>query len=169
MRAQVNLLPDGRRLQLQDGPIDLIIEAFGPSPHIRAAYDAAIHRFTTILDELCLELPLLRTRASLNTPSPAGKTAQRMAPAVAPYAARTFITPMAAVAGAVAEEILQVMTSTAQLTKAYVNDGGDIDIHLDPGESFVIGIIDRPDRHSLFGTARLRSRDAVRGIANIGC
>src|SRR5437660_12367838 len=168
MRAQVNLLPDGRRLQLQAGPIDLIIEAFGPSPHIRAAYDAAIHRFTTILDELCLELPLLRTRASLNTPSPAGKTAQRMAPAVAPYAARTFITPMAAVAGAVAEEILAAMTGAAHLERAYVNDGGDIALHLEPGQQFLVGMIDRPDRASLFGTAVLEASKPVRGIATSG-
>jgi len=169
MRAQVKLLADGRRLHLQDGPIDLIIEAFGAAADVRAAYDAAIQRFTMILDELCLELPLLRTRVGLNTPSPTGKAARRMAAAVAPYAARIFITPMAAVAGAVAEEILQAMTSTAQLTKAYVNDGGDIEIHLDPGESFVIGMIDRPDRPSLFGTAMLRSSDPVRGLATSGC
>ena len=28
-RAQIRLLPDGRRLHLHDGPIDLIVEAFG--------------------------------------------------------------------------------------------------------------------------------------------
>ena len=28
-RAQAAMLPDGRRLHLQDGPIDLIVEAFG--------------------------------------------------------------------------------------------------------------------------------------------
>jgi len=27
MRAQARLLPDGRRLHLQDGPIDLVVEA----------------------------------------------------------------------------------------------------------------------------------------------
>jgi len=169
MRAQVNFLPDGRRLHLQDGPIDLIIEAFGPAASVRAAYEAAIHRFRTILDELCVELPLLRTRSGANTPLPTGTTARRMALAVTPYAARTFITPMAAVAGGVAEEILQAMTSAAHLVKAYVNDGGDIALHLSPGEQFTIGMIDRPDRPSLFGTASLRAADPVRGIATSGC
>ena len=37
-----------------------------------------------------------------------------MVAAVAPYCARTFITPMAAVAGAVAEEILVAMTAAAR-------------------------------------------------------
>jgi ApbE superfamily uncharacterized protein (UPF0280 family) len=91
-----------------------------------------------------------------------------MMAAVAPYSERTFITPMAAVAGAVAEEILGTMTSAAKLSRAYVNDGGDIALHLEPGEHFVLGMIDRPDRPSLFGTARLDSMQPVRGIATSG-
>jgi ApbE superfamily uncharacterized protein (UPF0280 family) len=169
MRTQTNFLPDGRRLHLQDGPIDLIIQAFGAVAEVRTAYEAAIRRFTTILDELCKELPLLRTQAGQNTPLPRGPTARRMSAAVAPYTDRIFLTPMAAVAGAVAEEILQSMTSAAQLSKAYVNDGGDIALHLAPGEHFVIGMIDRPDRPSLFGTAAVRAIDPVRGIATSGC
>ncbi|HVO64022.1 MAG TPA: UPF0280 family protein [Terriglobales bacterium] len=168
MRAQVNFLADGRRLHLQDGPIDIILEAFGVAAEVKSAYDAAIRRFTTILDELCQELLLLRAQAGPNTLKPTGTTAQRMAAAVAPYARRTFITPMAAVAGAVAEEILQAMTSAAQLSKAYVNDGGDIALHLSPGEQFAIGMIDRPDRPSLFGSATLRATHPVRGIATSG-
>jgi len=168
VRQQVNLLPDRRRLHLQDGPIDLVIEAFGSSAEVKAAYDAAISRFQTALDELCSELSLLRMPAGPSAPMPKGTIARRMATAVAPYAEGTFITPMAAVAGAVAEEILEAMTSAAKLSKAYVNDGGDIALHLAPGEQFVVGIIDRPDRPSLFGTAILGSSDPVRGIATSG-
>jgi ApbE superfamily uncharacterized protein (UPF0280 family) len=91
-----------------------------------------------------------------------------MAAAVAPYAERTFITPMAAVAGAVAEEILETMTVAARLTKAYVNDGGDIALHLEPEEQFVIGMVERPERPSLFGTARITSAHPIRGIATSG-
>jgi uncharacterized protein len=168
MRQQVSLLPDRRRLHLQDGPIDLIIEGFGASADVKAAYDAAVIRFQTVLDELCSELSLLRMPAGPDAPMPKGTIATRMATAVAPYAQRTFITPMAAVAGAVAEEMLEAMTSAAKLCKAYVNDGGDIALHLAPGEQFVVGMIDRPDRPSLFGTAILGSSDPVRGIATSG-
>ena len=66
------------------------------------------------------------------------------------------------------EEILEVMTSAARLAKAYVNDGGDIALHLGPGERFVIGMVERPDRRSLFGTATVSSHDGVRGIATSG-
>lgn len=168
MRAQVRFLPDGRRLHLQDGPIDLIVEAFGESAQVRAAYDAAISRFADVLDELCSELALLRSPAKPNFAMPKGTTARRMMLAVAPFARRTFITPMAAVAGAVAEEILQAMTSAAQVSKAYVNDGGDIALHLAPGEHFVVGMIERPDRRSLLGTCTLFSHDPVRGLATSG-
>ncbi len=168
MRAQVEFLLDSRRLHLHDGPIDLILEAFGELVEVNAAYDAAIGRFAHVLDELCEELPLLRSPAGPNAAWPKGTTTKRMAAAVAPYAAGMFITPMAAVAGAVAEEILEAMTSAAPLSKAYVNDGGDIALHLAPGEQFVIGLIDRPDRPSLFGSASLHARDRVRGIATSG-
>ena len=168
MRAQISMLPDGRRLHLQDGPIDVIIEAFGGRGEITAAYHAAVIRFQSVLDELCSELPLLRMPAGPRTPMPKGTIARRMAMAVAPYVGRTFITPMAAVAGAVAEEILGAMTWVAQLPKVYVNDGGDIALHLSDGNQFSVGLIDRPDRPSLFGTAVLHADDAIRGIATSG-
>ena len=38
---QIAMLPDGKRLHLQDGPIDLIIEAKGSADEVRAAYQAA--------------------------------------------------------------------------------------------------------------------------------
>ncbi|HTP89753.1 MAG TPA: UPF0280 family protein [Bryobacteraceae bacterium] len=166
--AQIALLPDGRRLHLHDGPIDLIIEAWGTAHEIRSAYAAAAERFVTILDELCAELPQLRQAASASGPKVTGVVARRMLDAVLPYAADTFMTPMAAVAGAVAEEILSAMTSATNLPRAYVNDGGDIAVHLEPGEEFTIGMVERPDRVSLFGTLKLRACDPVRGIATSG-
>jgi ApbE superfamily uncharacterized protein (UPF0280 family) len=168
-RAEIRLLPDGHRLYLHDGPIDVILEAFGTTTEITSAYDAAARRFVSVLDELCGELSILRQPITADSRRPAGTVAKRMARAVAPYAARTFITPMAAVAGAVAEEILAAMASAAHFERAYVNDGGDIALHLEPGQQFVVGMIDdRPDRASLFGTAVLEASEPVRGIATSG-
>ena len=99
-RAQVRLLPDGRRLYLNDGPIDIVLEAFGSSADIEAAYRAASLRFVTVLDELCSELTFLRQPASADGARPRGPVALRMLAAVTPFASETFITPMAAVAGA---------------------------------------------------------------------
>jgi ApbE superfamily uncharacterized protein (UPF0280 family) len=164
----VRLMPDGRRLHLHDGPIDLIVEAYGRREQVHAAYGAAARRFVTILEELCTELPLLRQAVGSNVPRPQGTVARRMAAAVEPYAERCFITPMAAVAGAVAEEILATMTKGTELTRGYVNNGGDIALYLTPGESFSVGMVDRPDRPSLFGTLRIWSEDPVRALATSG-
>ena len=98
----------------------------------------------------------------------AGRRARRMVAAVMPYASEYFITPMAAVAGAVAEEILATMVSAADVSRAYVNDGGDIALHLTAAEKFVVGMIERPDRPSLLGTTTVHSADPVRGIATSG-
>src|SRR5215475_9485019 len=101
-RPQIALLADGKRLHLQDGPIDLIVEANGREANVGAAYEAAAHRFTGLLDELCAELTDLRKAADpVRTPL-RGVVARRMHVAVAPFAADGFITPMAAVAGSVA-------------------------------------------------------------------
>lgn len=161
------LLPGGRRLLLQHGPIDLVVEADGKPDAIRTAREAAMRRFEGLLAELCEELPLLRAphRALL---SAIGPVARRMQAAVAPFADRTFITPMAAVAGAVAEEILGVMCGAASLRRAFVNNGGDIALHLAEGENTRIGLVDRPDRPSLFGTTTIASRDPIRGVATSG-
>ncbi len=168
-RAQIRLLEDGRRLHLHDGPIDLIVEAFGEPNEVKDAYQGAAQRFVFVLDELCGELTLLRQAARADGPLPFGVIARRMAAAVVPYCEQTFITPMAAVAGAVAEEILGVMTTAARLSRAYVNNGGDIALHLASGEHFVVGMVERPDCPSLFATATLESAQPVRGIATSGC
>jgi uncharacterized protein len=167
-RAQIRMLPDGRRLYLHDGPIDLIVEAFGAREEVEKAYRAATMRFVTVLDELCGELTFLRQPCAPDAPWPLGAVARRMVAAAMPYATQYFITPMAAVAGAVAEEILNSMVSVAELSRAYVNDGGDIALHLSDGEKFVIGMVERPDRPSLFATTTLHSADPVRGIATSG-
>lgn len=164
---QIALLSDGRRLHLQDGPIDLIIEARAREHEVRAAYEAAARRFTGLLDELCAELRELRAAAEKLT-SLKGVVARRMHAAVAPYAADCFITPMAAVAGSVAEEILGAMLDAAPLDRVYVNNGGDIALHLGPGEHFSVGLLDRPDRDGVMRTMRINADDPVRGIATSG-
>lgn len=165
---QVALLPDGKRLHLQDGPIDLIVEAKGSEADVRAAYDAAARRFTGLLDELCEELPELRKAADPANCPLQGIVARRMHAAVAPFAGHCFITPMAAVAGAVAEEILGAMLGVAELDRAYVNNGGDIALHLTGREQFTVGLMDRPDRQGLLRTLFVDAEHKIRGVATSG-
>jgi len=167
-RATIRFLPDGHRLHLNDGPIDLILDADGHQAEIRRAYLAAAARFVTILEELCAELPLLRRRATHSAELPVSPIARRMADAVTPYCNQCFITPMAAVAGAVADAVLATMTEVACLRRAYVNNGGDIALHLAASENYTIGMVERPERPSLFGTLKVSSGSPVRGVATSG-
>lgn len=156
------MLADGRRLHLQHGPIDLIIEAWGPTDAVTRAYRQAAKRFETVLDELVDELPALR-KPGADTWF-AGDIARRMRTAVAPHT-ETFITPMAAVAGAVADEVLAAMIRDQNLEKAYVNNGGDIALHLSPGASFDVGMV---TSHVVDGRLTLTYPDPVRGVATSG-
>jgi uncharacterized protein len=165
---QMGWLADGRRLHLQDGPIDLIVEASGSETNRCVGYDAAARRFAGLLDELCSELPMLRQAADPARCLLQGIVARRMHAAVAPFASEHFITPMAAVAGAVAEEILGAMVDAAPLERAYVNNGGDIALHLTNQEHFTIGLMDRPDQLGLMRTVSIDADDPSRGIATSG-
>jgi len=164
------------RLHLQHGPIDLIIGVDGAiSLELEAyyrhhAYALANRRFRTILEELVGELPLLKSQARQDSPKPVGSTARRMISAVRPYAANCFITPMAAVAGAVADEVLAAMldgfTPDNRPRRIYVNNGGDIALHLDAGADYRIGIA-REDGADL-GTFAIAADSSTRGIATSG-
>jgi ApbE superfamily uncharacterized protein (UPF0280 family) len=167
-RPQIALLPDGRRLHLQDGPIDLVIEACGDRAEVEIAYAAAAESFTGLLDRLCGELPELRRQAAARFPSLKGVVARRMHAAVAPFADTHFITPMAAVAGAVAEEVLGAMTRAATLDRAYVNNGGDIALHLAPRQNFTVGLVAHVDPPTLMGKIVVDADSMVRGIATSG-
>ena len=162
MSAIAARLADGR-LHLQHGPIDLIIEAFGATDEVERAYGQAVDRFGDILSTLVRELPTLRRPVSEVYPLLQGPVARRMAEAVWPHRS-VYITPMAAVAGAVADEMVQALVKDRTLDKAYVNDGGDIAIHLTPGHELRAGIF----AAALDGVAHLTHDRPVRGIATSG-
>jgi hypothetical protein len=157
----------GDRLHFQHGPIDLIVSADGPFDVVEAAYAKGWRRFQSILDELVAELPLLRAPLDETPPNLRGRAARRMLAAAWPFRAR-YITPMAAVAGAVAEEILEAMTPAIPLLRASVNNGGDIALYLHKDEKIVVGVSDDPAIADLAGTVTIRAADPVRGIATSG-
>ena len=159
---------DERRWHFQHGPIDLVVEAFGEGRE--EAVERAWRRFGTVLEELVAELAALR-RPVDDTGGFAGAVAQRMRAACVPYRAR-FITPMAAVAGAVADEVLAAI---GPVPKAYVNNGGDIALRLAPGERLRIGLLAdlaRATRHGhrvpLDGAFEIEAALPVRGVATSG-
>ena len=182
-------LPGGR-WHFQHGPIDIVIGADGEPAAVAAALAAAWARFETVLAELVAELPLLRQPVVASPSDPAGAAAnplrgviaRRMWAACAPLRAEAqgFITPMAAVAGAVAQELIDHFNRPG-VQRAWVNNGGDIALHLAPGSQASVGLLadlSRFDAEAALRTAAGRLRtDAgftvhaacpVRGVATSG-
>jgi ApbE superfamily uncharacterized protein (UPF0280 family) len=177
MAAQRQPLPDSR-WHFTHGPIDIVIGADGEAGAVHAAHEAAWQRFVPVLDELVAELPLLRR--PIDGPNPLrGGVASCMWHACVPFSA-DYITPMAAVAGAVAQELIACY-QVAGVRRAWVNNGGDIALHLIPGEQLRIGLfadlaqLDHgallramQGRLALDGSFIVRAEDGVRGVATSG-
>jgi len=176
MQAQRKLL-DAQRWHFQHGPIDLVIGADGDAAALASAHAAAWQRFAQVLPELVQELPQLRLAVSS---SPAdcplqGPVARRMWQACRPFA-NDFITPMAAVAGSVAQEIIACYQRPG-IARAWVNNGGDIAMHLTPGQSLKVGlyadiarldVAQLQDQLLLDGQFSVNAAMPVRGVATSG-
>ena len=158
-------LPDGR-LSLESGPIRLLIGIEGQPDAVRAAQNAAGQRLLGLLAALCEERDLLRLPLGDAMPRLRHPVARRMAEACWPHRL-DHITPMAAVAGAVAEHVLAGIVEHG-VRVAHVNNGGDIALHLAPGAFLHVGLCadladGRPD-----GAALLRHGDGIGGVATSG-
>ena len=164
--AQMALMPDGKRLHLHHGPIDLIIEAFGPSNEVRKSYKQAMEYFPSILPGLVSEIKELRKPYNRDW-KPKGPVSHRMQEACRPYE-DIFVTPMATVAGAVADQTLEVLMSNRILEKIYVNNGGDIAFHLKRGHVLTTGIVSDNDFPNINAKSELSYDMPVRGIATSG-
>ncbi len=167
-------LADGR-WHFQHGPIDCILSAEGEAGVVAACVERAWQRFRGLLDELVAELSLLRADLSSGDgacSAPRGVVARRMVAACRRHAhGGRFITPMAAVAGSVAEELVAFFDDP-RIRRAFVNNGGDIALHLSPGARFDIGLVTDP-AHGLAGLPpdgrfRVDATTAVRGVATSG-
>lgn len=154
------------RLHLSHGPIDVVLRGWGAPDAVQAAETAATALFPTILPGLVAELAALR-RPMAQAPVVTNPIARRMVAACAPFAP-VFITPMAAVAGAVADALLAAMRGAAPLARAYVNDGGDIALHVAAGETMAIGLVADPSRLALDGALRVTARSGIGGVATSG-
>ena len=181
--AQRARLPDGR-WHWQHGPIDLVIGADGDAAAVASADADAWAQFQGLLGVLVAELPLLRqpVAAAPATNPLRGPVARCMWAACAPLreAAGCYLTPMAAVAGSVAQALIAHYQRPG-IARAWVNNGGDIALHLAPGASLRVGLfadLSRLDASTLARTATgplgidaaftVQSTDVIRGVATSG-
>ncbi len=161
----------GGRWHFQHGPIDLVIGVEGDAHAIDVALETAWRRFEVVLGELVGELALLREPCPLAGPAPRarGPVAQRMIDACVPFARRfgLFVTPMAAVAGSVAQEIVALLARDG-VRRAWVNNGGDAAFWLAAGEVLEVGVVTNVAAPSLDARLRVAHDDPARGVATSG-
>jgi len=157
----------GNRLHLQHGPINLVIKAYGGDAEVRRAYERAERRLSGVLQSLVENLSLLRSPDVPACVQVTDATSQQMISAVRRFKGQ-FVTPMAAVAGAVADTILVAMKKTDGLHKIYVNNGGDIALHLAPGEKMQIGIVPTLSAATPDASLCITGDDGIGGIATSG-
>jgi ApbE superfamily uncharacterized protein (UPF0280 family) len=147
------------RLFLQHGPIDIVVEAIGKDKYL--AYEKVKTYFKTLLSDLVLELELLKKEVQYDRQF-TNQIAQKMQQATQEFHP-DFITPMAAVAGSVADSVLEVLTSGFILEKAYVNNGGDVSFYLNKGQSMKSSLASMPDTFT-----EIKYEDKSRGVATSG-
>lgn len=128
--------------------------------------------FPSVLPELVEEISVLRSPVNEDQKLPIGSVANKMTKTVMRYHQYGRITPMICVAGAVADAVLQIMLNGRQLERAYVNNGGDIALHLSEHKRFDIGVCENPDTTpnavSISSTVRIESHQGIGGIATSG-
>jgi uncharacterized protein len=158
----------GSRWRFHWGPSDVFISADGPTPAIDKGLDRAWECFADLLPGLVARLSSLRSSAPTDWASSpedpehaAQRVATRMSKAVLPFAEQgLFITPMAAVAGSIAQELLDCF-DLQEMKKVVVNNGGDIAFHLALEAQLRCGV------HGL-GGLKIDARHAGRGLATSG-
>ena len=131
------------------------------------AFAAAALAFEGVLADLCRHLATLRRPLDGAWPVDASPTACRMRAAVARFP-EGFVTPMAAVAGSVADTVLEAMVRTGGLHAAYVNNRGDIAVHVTAARGLEIGIVTALREAGLGARLAVREGDGIGGIATSG-
>ncbi|NOX39453.1 MAG: UPF0280 family protein [Alphaproteobacteria bacterium] len=165
--AEARWLAEGARLHLNHGPIDLLLEVAGPRVARLSALKRACAEFDGVLGGLMAEIEVLRRPYNGIKSKAKGPVARRMIASLDGYEA-DFVTPMASVAGAVADHILAAMHKTAGLEFASVNNGGDIAFWQGARPTLRIAIVSDPRTGTQAGVVSLTPQDGISGVATSG-
>jgi len=155
----MHIREENNRLFLQHGPIDIVIEAIGKDQEL--AYKKVKKYFENLLLNLVKDLRLLKKEVQYNRKFK-NVIAQKMQLATQEFYPE-FITPMAAVAGSIADSILEVLTNGFDLQKAYVNNGGDVSFYLSKGQKMKSSIASMENTFT-----EIKYNHKSRGIATSG-
>lgn len=155
------------KVLVDHGPISMVIEAYkGGRPLSRAASSGAeeavrqLDKLSRVLDKA--KTLSIKLEASRSFP----EVLNRMINATKSTGEKD-ITPMAAVAGAIADMVLKrVLKSGAG--RVLVNNGGDIAIRIEPGGSLRVGVVSDLSNGRVTHYIDLKAKDGIGGIATSG-
>lgn len=161
----VQTLSDGR-VFIDYGPVSMVLAASDGEKMLSALCAAAFEVIEASLRELAPALPILRRFPGTFDPGVLTGLPRRMADAVLATKEST-LTPMAAVAGAVADAAADwIFDRGAETVTA--NNGGDIALRLRPGRSLRLGILPDLSGGGLGEIVTIRAEDGVGGVCTSG-
>ncbi len=161
------LTPESR-LHLQHGPIDLVIDVHGAYRERELAFQQATAAFNDVLTGLVSDLDVLCQPISDVQTKPVCSSISVNLIQSAMQFQNKFVTPMAGVAGGVANYVLTALTHGRTLDRAWVNNGGDIALHLAQKQSVTVGVCENPHSVHMRTTTTLTHDSPVRGVATSG-
>ncbi len=160
-----NLAPG--RLLVDYGPISMVIEAYRRGHPLAEAMEAGgrtalmhLENLTRVLD--IAKKPAVELEVCREFPDILNKMIEAVKATGEPDA-----TPMAAVAGAIADEVLSTLINNGA-TRAVVNNGGDIAVLVDAEKPMRVGIITDLADGKITHFIELRAEHLVSGLATSG-
>lgn len=160
----LHTLPDGR-VFVDYGPVSMVITARRQGSPIPALAEAAFPLIEDSLAEISAALPVLRQPSGTGDFSGLEGLPRVMAEAVLAVGEET-LTPMAAVAGTVADAVADWIFARGADMVA-VNNGGDVALRLGPGQQMRMGILPELDG-KISQVVTLRAEDGIGGVCTSG-
>ncbi len=163
----MTLLPDGR-LRVEHGPVSLVAEARWPDGGFRpGVLMEAGRRALEVLEELAALRPLLGLDARrIRNPAALPPVARAMWEAARQFPDR-YVTPLVAVAGALADAVADFLKERGA-ARTVVTNGGDVALRLAPGQWVRVGVWGRIGDPAPAVRFRVKAEDRVGGVATSG-
>lgn len=162
------LLPLGPdRLRVEWGPVSLVLAARWAGAPPPDGLEAGGRGALEFLEELAAYRRLLAADVRrIRNPAALPASVRSLVEAARPFAGE-FVTPLAAVAGAVADRVADLLAERGAAW-AVVSNGGDVALRLAPGEAASVGLVPRVDAAEPVVQVQVTAEDGVGGAATSG-
>lgn len=165
--APLVLWRDAFILEVQHGPLSLRIRARSDGSTDTVAAEEAAKAALGALEELAPQRLMLATPAWRLRPSPGWSRVLRLMVDAAVQTGDHTLTPMAAVAGSIAQVALEAGARVGVGTMI-VENGGDIALMVAPGDSVRIGVAESIERRRPTHVVTIDSSSGIGGICTSG-